>query len=90
VKIRVRLYGAAQKYRPPDAPESGPFVLELPEGATVAAAAERLGLPPAWTRASFINGEAVPLERPLPPDELLVFAPPMGGGASYHGLLEVG
>ncbi len=80
MEIQLRLYGALRRYRPLGAPEFGAFTLEVAEGATAGAAADRLGIPRSWLRGAFVNDEASSLDRALRQGDRVAFFPPAGGG----------
>lgn len=82
MKVEVKLYSTLRQYRPAavgGAPHH-PFVLELPESATVGSVVTHLGIPDGLLNAASLNGEAVGLETPLPENAKVSLFPPAAGG----------
>jgi molybdopterin converting factor small subunit len=81
VKVYVKLYALLRKHHPgPN--RSIPLEVELPDGATVAALAPALHLPPELVRSVFINNEAREVKAVLHDgDQVGLFPPVVGGGS---------
>ncbi len=81
--IRVKLMASLRNKLPPDA-KGGTVLLDLPSGATVAAALEKLGIAAGSVHLAMVNGGMEPeRQRPLEDgDEVTVFPPVAGGGAN--------
>jgi molybdopterin converting factor small subunit len=75
MRITVSLSGAYRGY----APESE-FAMELPEGATPQAIAERLGIPRAASLWALVDGRRSPLHTVLRDGSAVSFFQPVGGG----------
>lgn len=78
MRIEVRLFATLRRCTPehPD----GRQLLELPEGATVGEAADRLGVARAEIHLAMVNGIGVDLERRMTEGDRLGLFPPVGGG----------
>ncbi|EPR35517.1 thiamine S protein [Alkalidesulfovibrio alkalitolerans DSM 16529] len=74
MKIEVRCFATLGKFTPADG------LLDLPEGAAVAAAMAALGVPPEEVKIIFVNGKAVPPETALADGDRLGLFPAVGGG----------
>ena len=81
MEIKLSLHGALSRYRPPEVAGYSAFLLEVPDGATVAAVVERLGIPRSWLRAVFVNDQACPIDWKLGHGDRVSLFPPAGGGA---------
>jgi sulfur carrier protein ThiS len=81
MQITVRLYAALGRYRPPDAPPTGAFSRDVPDGATVAQVATELDIPPGLLRICAVNGQTVEKEHALAPGDHLALVPAAAGGA---------
>ncbi|HOE27757.1 MAG: MoaD/ThiS family protein [Candidatus Aureabacteria bacterium] len=73
--ITVSLFGAYRSY----APESE-FAMELPEGATPRAIAERLGIPRTASLWALVDGRRAPLDAVLRDGSAVSLFQPVGGG----------
>jgi molybdopterin converting factor small subunit len=77
MRVKVRLLSVFAKY----AREEADGLTAVPEGATVRALAERLGLPLDLVRIVAVNNRQVDLDEPLADgDTVCVFPPAFGGG----------
>ena len=75
IQVHVKLMGMLKE----KTPDGG--MLELADGATVAAALERLQIPPQSVQLVTLNGQLVrDPNRPLTADDELTILPPVGGG----------
>jgi hypothetical protein len=83
MQIVVRLYAALGRYRPPDAPPTGPFSWDTTDGATPAQVAAELGIPPGLLRVCAVNGQTVEKDRALSPGDHLALVPASAGGAVW-------
>jgi molybdopterin converting factor small subunit len=77
--VRVTLHAILRKFLPPDAIEHT-AVLELPDGATVADAIARLGIPPAHARMLVSDDEYLTPEMSLRDGQQVNIFPPLAGG----------
>jgi molybdopterin converting factor small subunit len=81
VTVEVRLFATLAQFLPAGSTE-GSAVIDVPEGATIADVARRLGIPPGLDRVLLLNGvEAQPEQRLRSGDALDIF-PPLAGGAT--------
>ncbi|MCC7359016.1 MAG: MoaD/ThiS family protein [Anaerolineales bacterium] len=81
--MSVKLYALLRKHHPgPN--RSMPLVVELPDGATVAALAAHLstawGVPVALVKNAFVNNQAAPLATELHDSDQISLFPPVVGG----------
>jgi sulfur carrier protein ThiS len=75
IQVHVKLMGMLKE----KTPDGG--MMELADGATVAAALERLQIPPESVQLVTVNGQLVrDSNRPLAPNDELTILPPVGGG----------
>ena len=72
--VSVRALASLAAFAPPDGR------LDLPPGATVAAAAGALGLPPNDVGTILCNDAPAEADTPLAPGDKLTFIPPITGG----------
>lgn len=78
--IRVKLMASLRVKLPPGA-KNGVAVLEVPAGATLTAALEKLGLAAGHIHLVMVNGAQEPdRSRPLAEGDELVVFPPVAGG----------
>jgi sulfur carrier protein ThiS len=80
VTVEVELFATLTPYLPPGHHHQGRARVELPDGATVADLAARLGIPPEVPRIVLVNGEEAEPERPLGSGDQVTFFPPLAGG----------
>lgn len=77
--VEVRLFATLAQFLPPGS-RDGSAMLDVPDGATIADVARRLGIPPGLDRVLLLNGsEAEPEQRVRSGDVLDIF-PPLAGG----------
>lgn len=76
--IEVELFATLARFLPADA--GGRTVVDVPDGATVADVAWRLGVPAGFERVALVNGHEADEERVLTPGDVLTFFPPLAGG----------
>jgi sulfur carrier protein ThiS len=75
IQVHVKLMGMLKE----KTPDGG--MMELADGATVAAALDRLQIPPESVQLVTVNGQLVrDSNRPLAPNDELTILPPVGGG----------
>jgi molybdopterin converting factor small subunit len=75
IQVHVKLMGMLKEKTPAGG------MLELADGATVAAVLERLQIPPESVQLVTLNGQLVrDPNRPLAVDDELTILPPVGGG----------
>jgi molybdopterin converting factor small subunit len=82
VTVEVELFATLTAYLPPEHDHGGRVRIDLPEGATVADLASRLGIPTDLPRVALVNGENAEAEHRLRPDDEVTFFPPLAGGRS--------
>ena len=75
--IYARSQGFPRKYT---AHLPGNGEIEVPEGATVKAVFDRLGVPEGEKKVIFVNGRHRTVQHILNPGDVLVFFPPLEGG----------
>jgi sulfur carrier protein ThiS len=80
VTVEVELFATLTPYLPPEHDSRGRARVDLPDDATVADLASRLGIPPDLPRVVLVNGEAVEPDHRLRPDDQVTFFPPLAGG----------
>jgi len=79
VTVEVRLFATLAQFLPPGSTDAS-ATLDVPDGATIADVARRLGIPPGLDRVLLLNGrEAEPEDRLHAGDVLDIF-PPLAGG----------
>jgi molybdopterin converting factor small subunit len=79
VTVEVRLFATLAQFLPPGS-RDGSTILDVPDGATIADVARRMGIPPGLDRVLLLNGvEAEPDLRVRAGDVLDIF-PPLAGG----------
>ena len=82
--VEVRLFATLAQFLPPGS-RDGSAMLDVPDGATIADVARRLGIPPGLDRVLLLNGsEAEPDQWLRAGDVLDIFPPLAGGGGSCH------
>ena len=79
MRIEVELFATLTRFVP-DA-RDGRATLDIPEGATVADVARRLGLPPGFDRVALVNGREADDAHVLSAGDVLTLYPPLAGGA---------
>ena len=80
MKVEVRLFATLGPYMPKGS-EGDRAILEVPEGTTVGQIVGSLGIPPAASAITVVNGHDAPTEHVLTDgDELAMFPPLSGGG----------
>ena len=80
--IEVELFATLVPYLPPEHDSHGRARVDLPDGATVADLASRLGIPPELPRIVLVNGEDAEADHRLAPEDQVTFFPPLAGGGS--------
>ena len=78
--VEVELFATLTSYLPPGHDSDGRARVDLPDGATVAELASRLGIPPDLPRIVLVNGEDAEADHRLAPDDRVTFFPPLAGG----------
>ena len=78
MNIDVRLYATLRQHQP-EAP-AGVLSAELPEGASVRALMEKLGIDPAEVHILMVNGASSPVDQVLKDGDRVGLFPPVGGG----------
>jgi len=81
VRVEVRLFATLERYLP-DSAEGDGTSLELPEDATVAQVARRLGVPEDLPFLTVVNGREAHLDARLCAGDVVVMFPPLAGGAA--------
>lgn len=76
MKVQVHRFANLRAYGPPGEPAE----LDLPQGAPVSQALERLGLPQGVRRVVLVNGHSVPEDQVLAGGDVLTLFPPVEGG----------
>jgi molybdopterin converting factor small subunit len=80
MRVRIKLMAALRGKLPSDA-QGGTAQVELENGASVAAALEKLGIVTAAVHLVMVNGEMeLTRDRPLADGDELVVFPPVAGG----------
>ncbi len=79
IKVKVRLYATLRRYLPEMAIGQSADV-RLPEGATVGALLDQLGIPRDEMRICYVGGLYSDLERQLRDGDDVALFPPVGGG----------
>jgi sulfur-carrier protein len=79
MQVRVKLYAALRRYRD-NVPAGEPFVVGLPEEATVGDLARYLGAPIEEVKMAFVNGRARAPDWVLQHGDEVGLFPPIGGG----------
>lgn len=79
MQIRVALFAHLSRFQPDGEAGREPRVFELPEGTTVGAVIESLGLPDE-PRVLFVNGRHAEEGTVLSEDDRLAIFPPVAGG----------
>jgi molybdopterin converting factor small subunit len=79
VTVEVRLFATLARFLPPNS-TSGTAVLDVPERATVADVARRLGIPPELDSVILVNGTEAEPERQLGAGDVVDMFPPLAGG----------
>ncbi len=78
MKVQVKLFATLRKYTPDESVQKEG--LQLPEGATIRQALQKLGVPEPEVAFVFVNSVRKKLDEPLADaDELGIF-PPIAGG----------
>jgi molybdopterin converting factor small subunit len=75
MKVTVSLFGEYRKYAP-----EREFALELPEGATPLAVADRLGIPRTASLWALVDGRRAPVDAALRDGSAVSLFQPVGGG----------
>lgn len=81
--VEVRLFATLAQFLPPGSSE-GAAVLDVPDGATIADVARRLGIPPGLDRVLLLNGMEAEPEQRLHSGDVLDIFPPLAGGAGQR------
>ena len=79
MQLEIRLYATLRQYAPPGS-IAGVFSLELPEGKTVDALAETIGICPDKVHMRMVNGIGVAGSHHLKDHDRVGLFPPVGGG----------
>lgn len=79
MQLEIRLYATLRQYAPPGA-VAGVFPLVLPEGKTVDALAETVGICPDKVHMRMVNGIGVTGTHVLHDQDRVGLFPPVGGG----------
>lgn len=79
MNVTVKLQTTLKKFAP-EGTQRGEVPMELPDGSTAKAAAERLQIPDDFIGAVFIDGKKVGIETPLSEGMEVNFLAPIGGG----------
>ncbi len=79
MQVQVRLYASLSRYYG-NVAAGVPFVIELPESATIVDLVNRLKLPPEEVKVFFVGGRARPLDWLLKPGDEVGIFPLIGGG----------
>ena len=77
--VEVRLFATLGQFLPPGSTE-GSATLDVPDGATIADVARRLGIPPGFDRVLLLNGREAELDDSLHAGDVLDIFPPLAGG----------
>lgn len=79
--VEVRLFATFTQFLPPGRSD-GSTTVDVPDGATIADVARRLGIPSGFDRVLLLNGkDAEPEDRVRQGDVVDIF-PPLAGGAA--------
>ncbi len=79
IRVEVRLYATLRKY----SPETGigePLILQMSEGARLADALVRLGVPEGEVKTAFVNNRRQDEGYQLRDGDRVAFFPPVAGG----------
>jgi molybdopterin converting factor small subunit len=79
VTVEVRLFATLARFLPPGS-KAGTALLDLPDGATIADIARRLGIPPGLDRVVLLNGTDVEGDARLSDGDAIDVFPPLAGG----------
>jgi molybdopterin converting factor small subunit len=79
VTVEVRLFATLAQFLPAGSAE-GSAVLEVPEGATIADVARRLGIPAGLDRVLLVNGREAGSDQRLRSGDVVDMFPPLAGG----------
>ena len=77
--VEVRLFATLAQFLPPGS-TAGTAFLDLPDGATIADVARRLGIPPGLDRVVLLNGTDVDGDARLSDGDAIDVFPPLAGG----------
>jgi sulfur-carrier protein len=79
LQVRVTLFATLTQFTPGKEP-GVPFVIEIPDGSTLADLMALLRLPEEEVKLTFINGRFQQAEYQLKNDDRVGIFPPIGGG----------
>jgi molybdopterin converting factor small subunit len=79
VTVEVRLFATLTQFLPPGS-HGGSIMLDVPEGATVADVARRLGIPAGLDRVVLVNGHETDADHRMRAGDVLDMFPPLAGG----------
>lgn len=79
--VEVRLFATLAQFLPPGSTD-GSAVIDVPEGATIADVARRLGIPTGFDRVLLLNGVEAEPGQPLRSGDVVDIFPPLAGGAT--------
>lgn len=83
MKIRLQLFASLSRYLPGGGGgESQGVSFELPDGTTLGALVQRLGVPDEVPRISLVNGRDAEAEQVLKDGDVVSLFPPLAGGGS--------
>ena len=77
--VEVRLFATLAQFLPPGS-KAGTALVDLPDGATIADVARRLGIPPGLDRVVLLNGTDVAGDARLSDGDAIDLFPPLAGG----------
>jgi len=78
VRIEVELFATLTRFVPQA--RDGRTAVDIPDGATVADVARRLGLPVGFDRVALVNGREADDAHRLSAGDVLTLFPPLAGG----------
>ena len=78
--VKVKLFATLARFSPGGLPGT-PFMVEMPEGATLDDLANRLCLPIGDVQISFVNAVIQELDYEIHDGDEIGFFPPIGGGS---------
>jgi sulfur-carrier protein len=88
MKIQLKLYGDLRRLSPGGA-AGAPMEIELPEGASLKDLVEHLRIPSEETKVAFVNNLVQDWDYRLHAGDRVGIFPPVGGGSSEAGAVEV-
>jgi sulfur carrier protein ThiS len=76
--VHLRLYGTLRRFSLPESP--GRWSGEVPEGATIEALLQQLGIPPTEVAGASIDDHLRPMDWEIESGSVITLVTPVGGG----------